>query len=129
MKKAAKKKAGAKKTASAKKAPVANLRDVRQKVRNVVGELAPKIAKAVAEDVGNKAQVQSMKMLFEVIGLFPESPEEKQVVEDDQALAKVLLERLGFSDEPVVSEEEAAERKELEESARAAMATPVHPVE
>jgi hypothetical protein len=131
MRRAAKKKTvpGKKKPAAPKKAPAADMRDVRRKVKNVICEKASQIAKAVAEDVGNKAQVQSMKMLFEVIGLFPESPEEKRAAGDDQALAKVLLERLGLPDDPVVNEEEAQEQRELEASARAVMSAPVDPVE
>jgi len=129
MKKAAKKKAarGRSRAASAKKAPAADLREVRQKVTNLVSGMAPQIALAVAEDVEKKAQVQSMKALFEMIGLFPEGPEEKQL-EDDQALARVLLQRLGLSDEPVLNEEEANEQRELEESALAVMSAPSDPV-
>jgi hypothetical protein len=131
MRRAAKKRAvpGKKKPSAPKKAPAADMRDVRRKVKNVICEKASQIAKAVAEDVANKAQVQSMKMLFEVIGLFPESAEEKRAAGDDQALAKVLLERLGLPDDPVVNEEEAQEQRELEASARAVMGAPVDPVE
>jgi hypothetical protein len=117
------------KTSRAKKAPEVNLREVRQKVRNAVGALAPAIAKKVAEEVSSKAQVSSMKTLFEVIGLFPESPEEKRAAGDDQALARVLLERLGLSDEPVMNEEEAEEQRQLEASARAMLLPAANPVE
>jgi hypothetical protein len=41
----------------------------------------------------------------------------------------VLLERLGLSDEPQLSEEEAAEKRALEASAMAVMGAPSDPVE
>jgi metal-dependent amidase/aminoacylase/carboxypeptidase family protein len=130
MTKAAKKAARAKRTtASKKKGTAADLREVRQEVRKVVTSRAPKIAQAVADDVEKKAQVQSMKTLFEMVGLFPESPEERDAVEDDQALARVLLERLGLSDAPEMSAEEAEEKRALEASALAVMGGKGDPVE
>jgi len=127
----AKKKATSKKKrpAKEKKPPVADLREVRRKVTNVICGKASEIASKVADEVKSKAQVSSMKTLFEVIGLFPESPEEREAAGDDQALAKVLLDRLGFSDEPQLSEEEAAEKRALEASALAVMGAPGDPVE
>jgi hypothetical protein len=130
MTKRTKKKASSRKKSSrAKKSPAADFRAVRQQVKNVVCDKASAIATAVAEEVGNKAQVASMKTLFELVGLFPESAEEREAAGDDQALAKILLERMGLSDAPAVNEEEARERQELEESARALMKAPAHPVE
>jgi hypothetical protein len=127
----AKKKATSKKKSSAKtkKAAVADFREVRRQVKNAICDEASEIAKEVAGEVKSKKQVASMKTLFEVIGLFPESPEEREAAGDDQALAKVLLERLGLSDEPQVSEEEAAEKRALEASALAVMGAPGDPVE
>jgi hypothetical protein len=130
MAKAAKKKAaGAKKTTpKAQQAEAIDLREVRVKVKNAIGGRAEELATAVTDDAVKKAQAQQMKLLFELIGLFPESQEEREAAGDDQALAKVLLERLGLPDEPAVNEEEAEEQRELQESARALMSAPFDPV-
>jgi hypothetical protein len=79
-----------------------DLQEVRKKVRNVVAASAEKLARAVVNEAMKKAQAQQMKALFEMIGLFgaeavPDAPRE-----DDQALAKVLLDRFNLPD---VSEE------------------------
>ena len=94
----------------------------------MIGGIAQELATAVAEDAVKKAAAQPMKTMFEMIGLFPESAEERQKAADDQSLAKVLLLRLGLSDEPVLSEEEARDREEVEESARALLSVPGDPV-
>jgi hypothetical protein len=75
-------------------------------VRNLIASRAVAIAEAVVEEAEKKAQVQPMKTLFEMIGLFgadsvPEAPE------DDQALAKVLLDRFNLPDVLEVEEERA----------------------
>jgi hypothetical protein len=129
MAKAGKKKASGKKsTSKAKQVEAIDLREVRVKVKNVIGDKAEELVKAVTEDAVKKAQAQPMRMLFEMIGLFPESQEERDAAGDDQALAKVLLERLGLPDEPATSDEEAEEQRELQESAPVLMSAPVDPV-
>jgi hypothetical protein len=131
MTKATKKKASSKKKSPAKtkKEAVADFRDVRRRVKNAICGKAPQIAAKVTKNVIDKGQVASMKTLFEVIGLFPESREEREAAGDDQALARALLERLGLSDEPQLSEEEAADKRALEASALAVMGAPSDPVE
>jgi hypothetical protein len=124
-----KKSAGSRgKRETAKKAQAVDLCEERQKVKNVIGGKAEELVTAVVEDAVKKAAAQPMKMLFEMIGLFPESAEERKAAADDQSLAKTLLERLGLSDEPVLSEEEARDREELEESARALLTVAGDPV-
>ena len=113
---------------TAKKTEAVDLSEVRQGVKNAVGRKAVELVTAVTDEAVQKAAAQPMKMLFELIGLFPESPEERKVVADDQSLAKTLLERLGLSDEPVLSEEEARDRQELEDSARALLTVAGDPV-
>jgi hypothetical protein len=106
----------------APKAAQADFRETRKKVKNIVSSMAPEMARAVAVDVKSKAQVQSMKVLFELVGLFPETAEEREAAGDHSSLARTLLDRLGLDDDAPVSEEEAREQKELEASARAVMA-------
>jgi len=84
-----------------------DLQEVRQRVRNVVGAQAEEIARAVVEDTVKKAQVQPMKILFEMIGLFGAEVEPETPPEDDQALAKALLDRFNLPDVPAAQEERA----------------------
>ena len=109
MKRVAKKasKRGAKRSTQKRASKDVNLGEVRQKVRNVVSARAVKITEAVADDVAKKAQVQPMKMLFEMVGLFGAEAGSEAPPEDDQALAKVLLDRFNLPDLPEAEEERA----------------------
>jgi hypothetical protein len=131
MTRAAKKKAvsGKKKQPGVKKAATVDLREVRQKVKNIIGQVAPKLAKKVADDALIKVQAQSMKILFEMIGLFPDSSDEQPVAADEQSFAKTLLDSLGLNKLPPETEEEAEQQRELGESARALLSAPGNPVE
>jgi hypothetical protein len=62
-------------------------------------------------------------------GLFPETEQERAAQADDQSLAKVLLQRLFVDDdqEPI-NEEEARDKRDLEESAKKVMAMLGDPV-
>lgn len=110
MKRAAKKatKSPARRSAPKKTAKNVDLRETRQKVRNVVAARAVPIVAAVTEEVEKKAQVQSMRALFEMIGLFGKDAGPDAAPEDDQALAKVLLDRFNLPDFPATSEDEKA---------------------
>lgn len=110
MKRAAKKatKSRVRKSAPRKTAKDADMRETRQKVRNVVAGQAVPIVQAVTEEVKKQAQVQAMKALFEMIGLFGKDAAPDAPPEDDQALAKVLLDRFNLPDFPVTAEEESA---------------------
>jgi hypothetical protein len=109
MKRVAKKasKRGAKRSTQKRTSKDANLGEVQQKVRNVISAHAVEIAEAVVEDVAKKAQVQPMKMLFEMVGLFGAEAGPEAPPEDDQALAKVLLDRFNLLDLPEAEEERA----------------------
>jgi hypothetical protein len=109
MKRVAKKasKRGTKRSTQKRASKDVNLGEVRQKVRNVVSARAVKITEAVADDVAKKAQVQPMKMLFEMVGLFGAEAGSEAPPEDDQALAKVLLDRFNLPDLPEAEEERA----------------------
>lgn len=84
-----------------------DLQEVRKRVRNEVLESAEKLVRAVIAEAVAKAQAQQMKTLFEMIGLFGADAEPDAPVEDDQALAKVLLDRFNLPDVPEEPEERA----------------------
>jgi len=127
MGKTAKKKSAAnKKKPPVKKADV-DLKEARQKVKNAIGEKAEELAVAVAREAVQKAQAQPMKILFEMIGLFPESDAERAAAADDQSLAKTLLDRLGLSDEALEGDDGPVEHTLREEPAEALIA-PGNPV-
>jgi len=110
MKRAAKKasKPRARKRAPKKSSKKIDMIETRQKVCNVVAGEAVPIVEAVVEELKKKAQVQPMKTLFEMIGLFGEDAVAEAPPEDDQALAKVLLDRFNLPDFPENEPEERA---------------------
>jgi len=104
------KKASKKATRSApkrRKTKDVDLQGVRKRVRNEVLESAEKLVRAVIAEAVAKAQAQQMKTLFEMVGLFGADAEPDAPVEDDQALAKVLLDRFNLPDVPEEREERA----------------------
>jgi len=105
-----------------------DLKDVRQRVRNVIGARAEELAVAVTREAVHKAQAQPMKILFEMIGLFPESEAERAAAADDQSLAKTLLERLGLSDEALENEKERAPNSVVQEPVEVLMVGSSDPV-
>jgi hypothetical protein len=76
-------------------------------VRNVVLDSAEQLVQAVVAEAVNKAQAQQMKALFEMVGLFGADAVPEAPPEDDQALAKVLLDRFNLPDMPEIPEERA----------------------
>ena len=81
--------------------------EVRKKVRNLVLDSAEELVRAVVAEVVSKAQAPQMKTLFEMVGLFGSGAEPDAPPEDDQALAKVLLDRFNLPDVPEIPEERA----------------------
>jgi len=63
------------------------------------------MAKAVIEE-GKKGQLATVKYLFEMAKIFPETTDGSQVTTDEESLAKTLLRRLDLPEEPVVRDEE-----------------------
>ena len=79
----------------------ADLPEVREQIRNLVGNAAVAMVKnGIAE--ANKGHYAAMKFLFELIGLFPgEEGEEEGAGEG--GLVKALFERLGVDAGPEVT--------------------------
>ena len=125
----AKKKAKSKAKAAPKKANHVDFRETRPKVKDSVGRKAVTVMDRLMDNMKNNPTPQAVKMVFELVGLFPETEQERAAQADDQSLAKVLLQRLFVDDdqEPI-NEEEARDKRDLEESAKKVMAMLGDPV-
>jgi hypothetical protein len=108
IKKKAKKKAAGKKSAKksgGKSKKQLNPADVRENIASMVKEEAAEMAHAVIGE-GKKGQLATVKYLFEVAEIFPESTDGSQATAEEDSLAKTLLRRLDLPDQPVVRDEE-----------------------
>ena len=83
---------------SAKNSRVVDLKAVRQKIVNLVGNEAHDMTKTATEEFKKNGNIATLKYLFEAIGLFPCPPGEQQ--NEDDSMTATLLERLGVPDEP-----------------------------
>lgn len=96
-------KSGGKKTIRVKQMDMAK---VRNDVANIVGSGAKKIAAAVVEEA-KKGQLAPAKFLFEMAGVFPVPTESEPATGDDEeSLAKVLMEKLKTAEDPKAADEE-----------------------
>ena len=95
----------AKKRISRKSKKELNPAGVRKNIAQMVECEAAKMAKAVIEE-GKKGQLATVKYLFEMAKIFPETTDGSQVTTDEESLAKTLLRRLDLPEEPVVRDEE-----------------------
>jgi hypothetical protein len=91
---------GSKRTQSvpAKALKQVDLRVVRERITNLVGNCAVGMVKTTMSEV-NKGHYLAMKYLFEMIGLCPATTPEGTVQED--SLAKTLLRRLRLPEEAI----------------------------
>lgn len=78
---------------------------VRKDISRMVESHAGKMAQAVI-DGGEKGQLATVKYLFEMAKIYPESTDGSQATEDEECLAKTLLNRLGLPTEPVGRDDE-----------------------
>jgi hypothetical protein len=110
-KKKAKGKTEAKKTAknktAAKKTKVRNPAGVRNDIAKIVEAGARKIAKAVMEQAMS-GQLAPAKYLFEIAEIYPLSTDGSHATENEDCLARTLLNRLDIPDEPIGRDEEDA---------------------
>ena len=110
-KKKAKSKTGAKKTAKRKSSPshtkMRNPTGVRNDIAKIVELGAKKIAKAVMEQAMT-GQLAPAKYLFEMAEIYPLSTDGSHATENEDCLAKTLLNRLDIPDEPIARDEEDA---------------------
>ena len=110
-KKKAKGKTGAKKAAKKKSSPIRtktrNPAGVRNDIAKIVESGAKKIAKAVMEQA-MAGQLAPAKFLFEMAEIFPLSTDGSHATENEDSLARTLLNRLDIPDEPIARDEEEA---------------------
>lgn len=78
---------------------------VRKDISRMVESHANKMAQAVI-DGGENGQLATVKYLFEMAKIYPESTDGSQATEDEECLAKTLLNRLGLPTEPVGRDDE-----------------------
>lgn len=79
--------------------------EVRKDIAKLVGSRATKVAKAVMEGA-LKGQLAPARFLFEVAGVYPALTDGEQATEEEDCLAKTLLERLNIPQKPVIEEDE-----------------------
>ncbi len=79
--------------------------DVRKKVSKIVHAKAVKMAKAVIGETDEKMrkdlQLATVKYLFEMAEIFPSQADQDAATEDEDCLAKTLLNRLNIPDVPI----------------------------
>jgi len=80
-------------TAVAKKPE--EIQRVRNKITNVIMDESPEMAKRLVRSVKEGGNLSTLKYLWEVAGLFPAPPGSDG--EEEDSLAKTLLERMGLS--------------------------------
>jgi len=76
------------------------LPELREELKNQVGNDAPKIVTSLI-DAAAKGSCGHAKYLFEMIGLYPAAAFEQEDLEED-SLAKTLLRRLGLPEDPIL---------------------------
>ena len=74
-----------------------SLQQVREEIVQLVSEHARDMVLHTIEEANN-GHYAAMKFLFEMTGLYPAASEEES--QDDNGLAKLLLEQLGITPEP-----------------------------
>ena len=57
-------------------------------------------------DEGKKGQLATVKYLFEMAEIYPESTDGSQATVDEDCLARTLLHRLNLPEEPIARDEE-----------------------
>ncbi len=94
------------KTTGAKKSKKAlNPADVRKEIAQMVDTEAAKMVQAVIGE-GMKGQLATVKYLFEVAEIYPASTDGSQATENEDCLARTLLDRLDIPTDPVGRDEE-----------------------
>jgi hypothetical protein len=100
----------AKKKNAKKGKPELNLKEVRKELAQMVGLEATVMTQAVIDE-GKKGQLATVKYLFEMAKIYPESTDGSQATADEDSLAKTLLRRLNLPEEPIARDEEGDEVK------------------
>lgn len=108
IKKKAKSKTTAKKSAkksTAKGKKELNPAEVREDIARMVKARATTMAEAVMDE-GEKGQLAPMKYLLELAKIFPPETDGNQTSQDEDCLAKTLLDKLNIPDKPVIADQD-----------------------
>ena len=81
---------------------------VREEIASLVKCSARDIAEAVM-DLAKHGELAPAKFLLEMAGVYPPSTDGSQATQDEECLAKTLLDRLNIPDKPVVHDQQNAE--------------------
>jgi hypothetical protein len=95
----------AKKSAGKKRKRELNPGEVRKEISRLVESEANEMAQAVIGE-GKKGQLATVKYLFEMASIFPEATDGSQATENEDCLARTLLNRLDLPTEPVGRDDE-----------------------
>jgi len=98
-------KKSAKGSSSAKTKKAVDPAEVRKDIAKIVGSGAKKVAKAVMEGA-LKGQLAPARFLFEVAGVYPAVTDGEQATEEEDCLAKTLLDRLNIPKKPAQEEDD-----------------------
>jgi hypothetical protein len=85
------------------------LQAVRNQLANVIAKGAVVMTEHIVQSLkegGSAPNATTMKFLFELAGLYPAEPAES---EEQESLAKVLMQRLGFSEDTMPKVDEDGE--------------------
>ncbi len=101
----AKAKKGKKRTGAPRTKKAVDPAEVRKDIARIVGSGAKKMAAAVMEEAF-KGQLAPTKYLLEVAGVYPPVTDGEQATQEEDCLAKTLLERLNIPKKPALEEDE-----------------------
>lgn len=93
------------KSASPRAKKESNPAEVRKDISKIVQSSAKRIAKAVMEQA-TTGQLAPAKYLFEVAGIYPALTDGTFGTEDEDCLAKTLMNRLDLPDKPIAPDDE-----------------------
>lgn len=80
-----------------------DLKSLREEIRDIVSSRALAMVETTIEEV-DKGHYLAMKYLFEMIGLFPETPPVPESAPEEESLARTLLRRLQIPEEQPMPE-------------------------
>jgi hypothetical protein len=98
-------KKSAKKKSGGKSKKQLNPAEVRKELVQMVGAEATLMTQAVIDE-GKKGQLATVKYLLEMAAIYPASTDGSNATENEDCLARTLLNRLDLPDEPIARDEE-----------------------
>jgi hypothetical protein len=90
------------------------MQDARNRVVNLIVDSSVEMTQRVVRSVSERGNVQALRFLWEVAGMFPADPSPEEG--EQEAAAKSVLEKLGLYEEHREDEAEAEGEVESEES-------------